>query len=80
MMQAATQYHRDLKKLTETVKAFIARLDELMSQPSTVERGQRIAKICNALEMTNDSIRYGSLGIDFRTDKNPAPVTRGSER
>lgn len=65
---ARTQYRRDLVKLTEGVIVFLRRLDELMQQPSTVERGRKIAALSNALEMMNDQIRYESLGINFRTD------------
>lgn len=71
MERAASQYRRDLRKLTEAVTGFLARLDALMQQPSTVERGKKIAALSNALEMTNDQVRYGSLGINFRTDTKP---------
>ena len=68
----AHRYRRDLKTLTEAVTAFLSQLDELMKQPSTGERGNKIAWLCNSMEMINDQIRYGTLGIDFRTDNKPA--------
>lgn len=75
MERAAAQYRRDLRKITEGVTGFLTRLDQLMQEPSTVERGKRIAALSNELEMLNDSVRYGSLGINFRTDKKPARIT-----
>ena len=72
MERAAAHYRRDLKKLTEGVTGFLARLDRVMREPSTAERGNKIVELCNALDMLNDGVRYGSLGINFRTDKKPA--------
>lgn len=69
MERAAAHYRRNLKKLTESVVAFLGQLDVLMNQPSTVERGKKIALLCNSMEMVNDGVRYGALGIDFRKDK-----------
>lgn len=78
MERAAAHYRRDLKKLTQSITAFLGRLDDLMKEPSTDERGRRIAKLCNAMEMVNDQVRYGSLGINFRTDKKPERQYRRS--
>lgn len=72
MERAASHYRRELVKLTEGVTEFLAILDVLMRQPSTQERGKKIAKLSNAMEMLNDRIRYGALGINFRTDTKPA--------
>ncbi len=58
-----------LQDLTKNVKVCLNALDEEMKKPSDVERGRRIAKICNALEMANDQARYFGLGIDYRKDK-----------
>lgn len=70
-MYSAARYRKDLKKLTEGVTEFLARLDHTMKQPSSVERGRKIARLCNALEILNDCMRYGALEINFRTDKKP---------
>lgn len=72
MERAASHYRRELKKLTEGITGFLARLDALMQEPSTVERGKRLAKLSNDLELLNDSVRYGTLGINFRADTKPA--------
>jgi len=60
-----------LKALSGTVGEFLRLLDETMQGPSTFERGRRIAKLCNALDMANDGVRYNHLGVNFRRDKKP---------
>lgn len=69
MERAAAHYRRSLKKLTESVIAFLGQIDVLMKQPSSDERGRKIARLCNSIEMINDGIRYSTLGVDFRKDK-----------
>jgi len=39
-----------------------------MKEPESSERGQKVAKLCNALDMANDQVRYSVLGVDFRKD------------
>ena len=58
-----------LKDLTITVTSFLDALDREMAQPSTNERGQRIARLANDLNMANDNARFFGLNIDFRTGK-----------
>ena len=65
-----TKERKYLGVLTKTVQMFLRAHDALMRQPSTVERGKRIARLSNALEMANDRARYFGLGIDYRTDKH----------
>ena len=60
---------KHLKNLTISVKQCLDAIDIEMKKPSSNERGKRIAKICNVLEMENDSARYFGLGIDYRKDK-----------
>jgi hypothetical protein len=59
---------RKLSEMTGQVRAFLAMLDELMMQPSTVERGRKIAKLCNELALYNDGVRYFWCGVDYRSD------------
>jgi hypothetical protein len=67
----ARKLRDSLTTLTTTVLNFLGHLDREMKKPSTVERGERIAVLCNAVEMANDSARYFGLGIDYRTDQKP---------
>lgn len=67
----AKKYRKALVEITETVTGCLSALDRVMREPSSNERGKKVAAISNALEMQNDRIRYGVLGIDFRTDKKP---------
>lgn len=62
----ADNYKRYLRELTEAVKACLDALDAEMKQPSTVDRGRRIAQICNKLNIANDIARRFGLGIDFK--------------
>lgn len=64
----ARKFKKHLKELTTTVSEYVARIDVLMEQPSTPERGKEIAKLSNALEYANDQARYFGLGIDYRKD------------
>lgn len=58
-----------LKNLTTTVSHYLVLIDAEMKKPSDGERGKRISKLTNALEMANDQARYFGLGIDWRKDK-----------
>lgn len=57
---------RHLRDLTAVVAQAIAALDTEMKQPSTLERGKRVARVCNALEMANDRARHFGLGQSLR--------------
>lgn len=59
---------RHLGDLIATVRAFSAQMDALMAQPSTVERGKKVASLVNALNYVNDQALYNGLGFDFRKD------------
>ena len=67
----ARQYRKALVSLTNDVQACLAAFDKAMVGPSTPARGKHIAKICNALALQNDKIRYFTLGVDWRKDKRP---------
>ena len=67
--QQAKKYKAALQKLTLAVRAHLDALDLEMTKPSDVERGRRVAGLCNQLEIANDHARYFGLGIDFRTDR-----------
>lgn len=60
---------RFLKGLSGAVTEALNALDAEMKQPSSRERGQRVAAICNQLDGANDAVRYFALGVNFRTDK-----------
>ena len=49
-------HKKALGRLTSKVAQFLTELDILMKEPSTIERGRKVAIICNALEFTNDYI------------------------
>lgn len=53
---------KHLRDLTGAVKLCLAALDAEMAKPSSAERGSRIAKISNALQMQNDIARRFGLG------------------
>jgi hypothetical protein len=67
-MKPATD-RKALESLIELCEDYLDVLDRVMLQPSTVKRGQDIAKLSNILNMGIDRIRYGHLGVDFRKDK-----------
>lgn len=51
---------KELRDLVKTVELALQMIDREMKQPSSVEQGQRIATICNGLELQKDiAKRYG---------------------
>lgn len=68
MPKKTPNYERELKKLVGALVLAIRALDDAYKMTSTYERGQRFAKIINALEMQIDSVRYFVLGVDHRKD------------
>lgn len=60
---------RELKGLCDVVRKVLDSVDKEMVKPSTPERGKRIAKIMNALNIQYDCARHFGLGESLRTDK-----------
>lgn len=60
---------RYLTSLTGAVRHSVVALDRTMKEPESHERGKKIARVLNFLEMENDKARYFGLGIDFRKEK-----------
>jgi hypothetical protein len=58
-----------LISLTTAVMTSIVQLDNEMQKPESRERGARLAKLTNLLEMENDRARFFGLGVDYRTDR-----------
>lgn len=51
---------KNLRELTQAVSLFLDEIDCLMKQPSTNERGRKIAHLSNALQFSNDlAKRFG---------------------
>ena len=65
-----------LKSLTKAVKEYIDIMDDIMKQPSTVERGKDIARLLNHLEMANDRARLFGLGQSLKS-KSHGALRRG---
>lgn len=74
-----TALRDQLRDLTCTVSRAIAALDAEMQQPSTVERGKRIAQICNGMQLANDCAKRFGLGKE-RTSSSGAPCPAGSTK
>ena len=75
---------RELKALLDVTRKVMDAVDAEMKKPSSPERGQRIAKIMNALNFQYDSARHFGLGESLRTDKRRRKPTititnKGSE-
>jgi hypothetical protein len=81
MLSDAERDKRHLKKhlrdLTFTVQWFSARLDDEMKKPSNVERGKRIARLLNELDMACDSASRYALGLSFRQIANQRKKFQG---
>jgi hypothetical protein len=63
-------YKGNLKKLTKAVAFFLAQMDRVMTQPTSEERGNMVAKLCNYLDRENDAAMHFGLDYGFRKIKN----------
>lgn len=66
-LHRANKHEQGLKDLTLAVVDFLATLDAVMSEPSSPERGSKVAKLSNALNWANDSAMNFALGMSFET-------------
>lgn len=62
---------KEVKKLVNSCREFLRLLEDEMKQPSSPNRGRRIAELSNALEMAVDSIEH--FGIKELRKKTEAP-------
>jgi hypothetical protein len=62
-----------LKELSASISLYLRHADWVMKQPESPKRGKVMAKLANALDKANDSVRFFELGVDYRKDKKPAP-------
>lgn len=79
-LEATYLAHRKLRKAfkdhTDQVKLFLVLIGDAMNRLEGVERGRRIADLCNKLELKNDLVRRFTLEIDF----NGKPLKRRQMR
>lgn len=69
--KAERELTKHLSALVKAVEAHLSALDAEMRLPSSNERGMRIARICNTLEVAKERVRFSATGlnVDFRTGK-----------
>lgn len=60
---------KHLKNLTQLVTSYILKIDEEMVRPYSHQRGGRIARLTNGLEMANDMARHFGLGEKLEPHK-----------
>jgi hypothetical protein len=72
----ARRLRKALETSTNNFIVFAARLDAIMQTPTSKERGSAVSKLLNEMDVTNDQIRYGILGVDFRTDDKKAVLEK----
>jgi alpha-amylase/alpha-mannosidase (GH57 family) len=60
---------RELRSLIVFTESFLKLMDEEMKQPSTIQRGRRIAMALNRLEMQKDIAKRFGLPARKRTKK-----------
>lgn len=58
-----------LKQLVTASRVCLAGIDEVMTGPSTPERGKRIARLANALNYATDVADHFGLGTPLRKPK-----------
>lgn len=74
--RAIRELRKYLKQLVSACEQSITALDSEMEKPSTHERGGRVAKITNFLELNKDQAKRFGLGI---TAKAKRPRTTATE-
>lgn len=57
---------KHLIEFLNVIQAHINGMDEIMKEPSTVERGRKISKHMNALQFQIHTIQHFDLGIDLK--------------
>ena len=62
----ASHYKKHLNLLTRHVRAALAQIDVIVTEPVSRERGAKIAAVCNALEMANDQAWHFGLGKSLK--------------
>ncbi len=72
----ARHFKSHLRGLTRAVASAIAAFDQVSAEPQSVERGKKLAKIMNLLELSNDSARHFGLGESL---KRPARRALGQD-
>lgn len=64
--KTATEYKKALKDLTTSVIWYQDVLDKIMKEPSSFERGKKIAKAANWLTIQNQSAMHFTLDYSFK--------------
>jgi hypothetical protein len=65
----ALKYRKALKELVDGVNIAIEAMDVEMKKPSTLERGKKVARICNFLDYKKDEVRFFTLGEKLDLEK-----------
>lgn len=74
------KYEKALRQLVAANQTFMRWLDAEMVKPSDVTRGKRIASALNSLGIAVDHVRFFTLGVDYRRDRNPTFGPRNQRR
>ena len=64
------KYEKALRVLVAQNQQFMRWLDAEMIKPSNATRGGRIAQAVNELGIAVDRVRFFTLGVNYRNDKN----------
>lgn len=70
MNKESRKYKRGLSDLTIAVCRAIKRFDEVSKEPPSDQRGKKLAKIMNALDLANDMAMHFPLGWQFKKIEN----------
>jgi len=74
--RAARVLRKELRDLSDAVLSYLAVLDAVMREPESVERGRKIARLSNALELANDQARRFGLGRSITADGKARAVAK----
>ncbi len=68
----ARELRRALQGLADQVLDYLDSFDTVMKAKPGPDRDAALARLNNALELANDRVRFGALGVDFRKDDKAA--------
>lgn len=69
-----------LQSLTQTVSMFLDAIDKVMVLPASKVKGQKIAQLCNHLELRNDMAKHFGLGQPLEKSNDKTRATGATKR
>lgn len=82
LRKQVSEQKKALRRLSDAVLVFLHHLDNKIGPDKRIpeDLGRLLAKLVNGLDMVNDSVRYGQLGVDYQKDDKEKAVKQAMRR